>query len=121
MEHRRVPRAPAWDDVAVGMVVVMLAAVVGWQTTVIPSNAIYAQVGPKLIPWVATVMLAVLGILLVLQGLRGGWPHEKHGAFNPPGLAWFLLGLALNVTLISVAGFIIASTILFVCTAIAFG
>ncbi|NJO36084.1 MAG: tripartite tricarboxylate transporter TctB family protein [Rhodospirillales bacterium] len=104
-----------------GIAILLLAAVVGWQTTLIPTNAIYAQVGPKVIPWIATAMLGVLGALLTLQGLRGGWGQEQHGAFNPSGLAWLLLGLALNVTLISVTGFIIASTLLFVCTALAFG
>lgn len=121
MDDTRIGRGPAWGDTAVGIAVVLLAAIVGWQTTLIPTNAVYAQVGPKLIPWLATAMLGVLGVLLTLQGLRGGWEHEEHGEFNPPALAWLLLGLFLNVALISVAGFIIASTLLFVCTALAFG
>ncbi len=114
-------RGPAWADTAVGIGILVLAAVVGWQTTLIPTNAVYAQVGPKVIPWLSTIMLAVLGVLMTLQGLRGGWAQEQYGEFNPWGLAWMLLGLALNVTLIGVAGFIIASTLLFVCTALAFG
>lgn len=121
MDATRVGRGPVWADTAVGVAILVVAAVVGWQTTLIPTNAIYAQVGPKLIPWLATAMLAVLGVLLTLQGLRGGWEHEEHGEFNPIALAWLLLGLFLNVTLIGVAGFIIASTLLFVCTALAFG
>ena len=121
MDATRIGRGPAWGDTAVGVAVMAMAAVVAWQTTLIPTNAIYAQVGPKVIPWLATAMLTVLGVLLTLQGLRGGWEHEQHGEFNLPGLAWMLLGLALNVTLIGVAGFIIASTLLFVCTALAFG
>lgn len=121
MDDTGIGRGPAWADTAVGIAILVLAAIVGWQTTLIPTNAIYAQVGPKLIPWIATAMLGTLGALLTLQGLRGGWEHEEHGEFNPPGLAWLLLGLALNVTVIDVAGFIIASTLLFVCTALAFG
>jgi len=121
MDATRIGRGPAWGDTAVGVAILALAAIVGWQTTLIPTNAVYAQVGPKVIPWIATAMLTVLGALLTLQGLRGGWEHEEHGEFNLPGLAWLLLGLALNVTLIDVAGFIIASTLLFVCTALAFG
>lgn len=121
MEDREIGRGPAWGDTAVGVAALILAAIIGWQTTLIPTNAIYAQVGPKVIPWMATAMLAVLGVLLTLQGLRGGWEHEQPGEFNPWALAWLLLGLVLNVTLIGVAGFIIASTLLFVCTALAFG
>jgi putative tricarboxylic transport membrane protein len=66
-------------------------------------------------------MLAVLGGLLTLWGVRGGWAHEEHGPPHLWGAFWLLLGLALNVALIGVAGFIIASTVLFVCTALAFG
>jgi putative tricarboxylic transport membrane protein len=92
-----------------------------WQITVIPANAVYARVGPTVIPWMAAAMLAILGALLTVQGLLGGWAHEQPGSFNAYGLGWLLLGLALNVTLIGAAGFIIASTLLFVCTARAFG
>jgi len=121
MQEGGTGHGPAWGATAVGLAVLTLAAVLAWQTAVIPGNAIYAQVGPKVIPWIATAMLAVLGVLLTLWGLRGGWAHEEHGPPNLQGGAWLLLGLALNVTLIGVAGFIIASTLLFVCTAQAFG
>ena len=112
---------PAWGDTAVGLAVLALAAIVGWQTTLIPHNALYAQVGPTAIPWLAVGMLAVLGALLTWRGLRGGWEHEEHGVLDARGLGWMLAGLVLNVALIGTAGFIIASTALFLCTALAFG
>ena len=110
----------SWQDTAVGLAVVCLAGLVAWQTTVIPENAIYAKVGPKLFPWITAVMLSVMGALLTIAGLRGGWEHEPGGDTDWPSLAWLSTGLLLNVTLISLAGFIIAGTILFVCTARAF-
>lgn len=114
-------RAVSWADVSVGLAVIVLAAIVGWETSVIPTNAIYAQVGPKVIPWLATGMLAALGLLLTIEGLRGGWAQEEHGTFSPRGIGILLAGLVLNVALISTAGFIIASTVLFLCTTLAFG
>jgi putative tricarboxylic transport membrane protein len=121
MDDRKIGPGPAWGDTGVGVALLALAAVIAWQTTLIPTNAVYAQVGPKVIPWITTAMLAMLGALMTLQGLRGGWEHEQQGELNLRGLAWMLAGLVLNVALIGVAGFIIASTLLFVCTALAFG
>lgn len=111
----------SWQDTAVGVAVLLLAAVVAWQTTVIPENAIYAKVGPKLFPWVTAALLGVMGALLTLSGLRGGWEHEEGGDTDWASLGWLAAGLVLNVVLISYAGFIIAGTLLFVCTARAFG
>jgi putative tricarboxylic transport membrane protein len=111
---------PGWGCTAIGLAVLGLAAILAWQIAAIPANAVYAQVGPAVIPWIATGMLGVLGTLLTVQGLLGGWEHELPEGFQARGLGWMLLGLALNVTLIGVVGFIIASTLLFVCTARAF-
>ena len=61
MDDSRLKHGPAWDDVGVGVVVLIVAAIIGWQIAVIPTNAIYAQVGPKVIPWMATALLAVPG------------------------------------------------------------
>lgn len=112
---------PAWDDVAIGLGVLLLAAIVGWQTSVIPDNAIYAKVGPKVIPWLATALLAVMGLALTVTGLRGGWEHEDAGETDYRALGMLVLALVLNIVLIDRAGFIIASTVLFALTARAFG
>ncbi len=112
---------PAWDDTLLGLVIVAFAAVIGWQTSLIPLNAIYAKVGPNIIPWILTGALALLGLILALQGVFGGWPHEEApGDFDWPAIAWLGGGLAFNAGLIEVLGFILASTLLFVFTARAF-
>jgi putative tricarboxylic transport membrane protein len=114
-------RSIAWQETALGLGVLAFAAVVAWQTTVIPENAIYARVGPKVFPWITVGLLAVMGALLTIQGLRGGWEHDDPGETDWGSLSWLLLGLALNVGLISSVGFVAASTVLFVLTARAFG
>jgi putative tricarboxylic transport membrane protein len=77
--------------------------------------------------------LVGLGCLLTLQGFAGGWPHEEgEGPIDRMGLGWLMFGLFCNVvlidgvtfgaiTLMPACGFIIASTVLFTCTARAFG
>ena len=112
---------PAWDDTLLGVVVLVFAAVIGWQTSLIPLNAIYAKVGPNVIPWLLAGMLGLLGLVLVVQGLLGGWPHEEApGELDWPAIGWLGGGLAINAALIEVAGFILCSTLLFVFTARAF-
>jgi putative tricarboxylic transport membrane protein len=120
-----------WQDTALGAGVLLLAAIVGWQTYVIPENAIYARVGPRFFPWISTGLLAVMGVLLTLDGLRGGWDHDDAGETDWRSLGWIVTGLVANVLFIGGVdiagvpivpklGFIISSTILFVCTARAF-
>jgi putative tricarboxylic transport membrane protein len=113
--------AIAWQDTAVGFAVLALGAIVAWQTTLIPENAIYAKVGPKVFPWLSAGMLGVMGALLTWEGFRGGWEHENSGETDWRSLGWLGGGLLLNALLISHAGFILTAILLFVCTARAFG
>ena len=114
----------ARGELAVALGVLALAALVGWRTAAIPFSPLYSQVGPTVIPWIVTAGLAVLGALLLVKALTGGWVHESEDA-EPPvnrvAMAWLALGLFLNVALIGTLGFIIASTLMFVCVARAFG
>ena len=122
---------PSSPELCVGLAMLAFAVVVGFATAAIPASA-YAKVGPAVFPWAITAGLGLLGAVLVLQGLTGGWEHERGGALDTRSLAWLGAGLLLNVVLIygvSVAervllpriGFIGSSTALFVCTARAFG
>ncbi|HRK17864.1 MAG TPA: tripartite tricarboxylate transporter TctB family protein [Hyphomicrobiaceae bacterium] len=120
-EARSDGRRPCWPDTLFGLAVLALAGVVAWQTTVIPENAIYARVGPKAFPWLAATLLAVMGSILTIEGLRGGWEHDRTADIDWRSLGWLGLGLALNVLLIARVGFILSSILLFVCTARAFG
>lgn len=112
---------PAWGDVLVGVGVLAIAAIVAWQTTVIPTSPIYARVGPTFFPWLVSAMLAVLGSVLLVQGFRGGWAKEEQPGYDLLAGAWCVAGLVLNLALIETAGFIIASTVMFLCIARAFG
>lgn len=107
------------------------AAVVGFATAAIPQSA-YAKIGPAVVPWAITAGLVFFGALLLLQAFRGGWEHESGTALDLRSLAWLSAGLILNLvlidgvslggtTIIPRVGFIIASTLMFLCTARAFG
>jgi putative tricarboxylic transport membrane protein len=107
--------------IAIGMLV--FAAVVYWQAASIPVSPIYAKVGPTVVPVMTAVGLALLGFFLLYAALTGGWQPEEEKEIVPDwrALIWVGAGLALNVLLISGAGFTIASVVLFICVARGFG
>lgn len=115
-------RTLALGDLAVALGIVALGAVAAWQTTEIPQSA-YAAVGPRVFAWAASAMLLVMGAVLAVQAFAGGWSHEndEFGEVDWPGGVWLLAGLAANLALIDVLGFILASTVLFTLTARGFG
>jgi putative tricarboxylic transport membrane protein len=120
-EGRGASRGLAWSDIAIGVGVIALSGVLAWQVTQIPPSPLYAAVGPSVFPWIAVGMLAVLGVVLTFQAWTGGWADdEPHDPLDPVGLAWFAGGAILNILLIERIGFILSSTILFICTARAF-
>jgi putative tricarboxylic transport membrane protein len=114
-------RGLAKGDLGIAIGVVVLGLIAAWQTTEIPQSA-YAAVGPRAFAWAASVMLIVMGAFLVKDAMTGGWSHETDdfGEVDWPGGLWMLGGLAANVALIDVIGFILSSTVLFIFTARAF-
>jgi putative tricarboxylic transport membrane protein len=116
--HRRV----AVGDLAVAIGVIGLGALALWQASVIPANALYATIGPAVFAYAAAAMLLLMGALLVKDAVFGGWSSaEEFGEADELGGVWMILGLVVNLAVIDTMGFIIASTLLFLCTARAFG
>jgi putative tricarboxylic transport membrane protein len=104
--------------------VIALGILALYESTLIPVSPMYAQVGPTAVAYVASLLLVGLGIGLLVESLRGSWispPEETEIQLDLRALAWMLLGLVLNIGLIGPLGFIPASTLLFACTARAFG
>ena len=114
---------PAVGETIIAVGVLVLAAVILWQTAIIPVSPIYAKVGPTIVPYITALGLALLGLLLLYSALKGGWQPDEEKEITPdrPALLWVLAGLTLNVLLITYAGFTIASVVLFVCVARGFG
>lgn len=115
-----------WPDLAAGLFVVALGAVTLWQAGVIPVSPIYAQVGPKAVPYGVGAGLLAIGAGLCVVALRGGWSHDLPEVAEAPPGNWRALGLLgagllANLALIDWAGFIVAATAQFVLVAAAFG
>jgi len=119
---RRIPL----PDLLAGLFVLAFGLLGLWQAGAIPVSPLYAQVGPKAVPYVVASVMSVLGAGLVLAALRGGWSAAiaEVAEAGPPNLrALGLLGAGLlaNLVLIVPAGFSIAASAQFVLVAAAFG
>jgi putative tricarboxylic transport membrane protein len=117
---------PSGADLGAGLFVVLLGIVGVWQTLAIPVSPIYAQVGPKLVPWLIAGAMLLLGTGLTISALRGGWSAGLEEVRSAPpanlrALGLMLAGLLANLLLIDAFGFTIAATAQFVLTAAAFG
>lgn len=113
-------------DLAAALFVAGLGLVALWQAIVIPTSPIYAQVGPRAVPYVVAGALVVLGLALTAVALRGGWSGDIEELRDAPplnarALGLLLAGLLANLALIDAFGFTVAATAQFVLVAAAFG
>ena len=114
-ERRRPDRAALL--IAAGLLV--LAAIVAWDTTRLAAGGAYARVGPQTIPYAIACCLAGLGIWTIFAALRGDFP-ERHTQEARPVL-WIVGGLVMQIVLLRVTGFSIATGVLFALVARGFG
>ena len=115
----------ALGPLLVALGVIGIGAVVLAATAAIPTTPIYAQVGPRIFPSATGVGLLVLGIILALRAVAGGWACEATDPAEPKpdlaALAWIIGGLFLLMVLIQPRGFVLASTAFFALSVRAFG
>jgi putative tricarboxylic transport membrane protein len=102
---------------------VAVALVALWQSSIIPVSPLYSKVGPTIFPYLASSLLLVLGLLLTVQGVRGGWQPEDEKEVPLDWKAMLIVGAGLiaNVLLIGPLGFTVASTVMFTLIAWGFG
>nr|WP_280517806.1 tripartite tricarboxylate transporter TctB family protein [Falsirhodobacter halotolerans] len=107
------------------MVVLVTGIGVVWATTLINVSPAYARIGPNVFPRIVGGALAVFGLLLLITAINGRWqceatdPDEPRPDLGP--LLWVGGGLVLNLLLIKAIGFILSSTLMYVCIAKGFG
>lgn len=113
--------APA--EALIGLGLLLFAGLTLWQTLSIPVSPMYAQVGPRVFPYITTAGLALFAVLLLVQAARGGWQpeEEKEVVLDWRAVVFVTAGLVANVALIGPLGFSAASTAMFVLVAHGFG
>jgi putative tricarboxylic transport membrane protein len=113
----------AVPELIIGLGVVGFALLALWQTLSIPVSPMYAKVGPTAFPYMTVGGLVLLGSLLILAAIRGGWQsdEEKETPIDWKGVAFVVAGLLANLVLIKPLGFTAASVLMFVLVCYGFG
>ena len=114
------PRPKGQIAVSVGTLLLGVLILVGAQD--LPAGGGYAQVGPGVVPRVVGGVIVFLGAMLLREALTGGFrgvdeEAEVHLPMNWAAFAWITVGIILYGLLVERAGFLIASTLLFVLVA----
>jgi putative tricarboxylic transport membrane protein len=110
----------------VGPAFIALSALVFYDSRAIEAGDFYAGVGARAFPDIVSAGLLVIGIGLLMAGLRGTIDLKLFDASDDAGaplrnFALVAFGLLSSVPLMKYAGFIPATSVLFFCTARAFG
>ncbi|WP_151718333.1 tripartite tricarboxylate transporter TctB family protein [Gemmobacter serpentinus] len=113
--QRRLDRAAL--VIAFGLAVV--AGVMLWDSARLADLGGYSGVGPASVPRVVAAVLLLLAVWTGIAAFRGDFPARPRQ--DPGPVLWIVAGLALQLLLLHVAGFSIATGILFALTARAFG
>ena len=113
-------------ELLISLGLIALGTFVVYETQTIAETQGYAQIGPRLFPYIIGCGLTVCGAVLAWQAIAGGWrnvPLDQEGHDAPDWIAFIIIsaGVILHMVIIGWAGFIIASTVLFVLVARGFG
>ncbi|MGV3490248.1 MAG: tripartite tricarboxylate transporter TctB family protein [Devosia sp.] len=112
-------RRPQPAALAIAVVLVAIAALIVFDMQRITTAGAYARVGPTMLPYVMAGCLLVLAIAVVVQAVRGKFPVAEPQEIRP--VAIICAGLLAQLVLLPFAGFIVATSVLFVIVAYGFG
>jgi len=114
-----IKRRPDWAALCVAAGLAAIAALIAWDTSRLGAAGAYARIGPQTVPFAIAFCLAVLSAWTVFEALRGDFPEREKQEFAP--VLWIVGGLIAQMVLLKVAGFSIATGVLFAMTARGFG
>jgi putative tricarboxylic transport membrane protein len=112
-------RRPDWAAFAIAVFLVAIAAVIFWDSARLASVTGYSPVGPATVPYAIGACLIGLAIWTAVEAWRSEFPTREKQEMGP--VFWVIAGLAAQMLLLKIAGFSIATGLLFAFTARAFG
>jgi putative tricarboxylic transport membrane protein len=108
-------------EAALGSGVLALGLFVAVETSLLKVAPTHATVGPRLFPFLVAAGLIVVGALVLRQALFGHIAHERGFELDWVAVALVSAGLVAQLLLLESLGWVIATTLLFVAVARAFG
>ncbi len=112
-------RRPDRAALVIAVALVIVAGVIFWDSARLASVTGYSPVGPATVPYAIAFCLVGLAIWTAIEAWRGDFPERDKQEIAP--VIWVVAGLAAQMLLLNLAGFSIATGLLFAFTARAFG
>lgn len=112
-------RRPVGAAFFIAALLAIFGAVLLWDAARLPQDGGYAGIGPAAMPKLIGWGLIALAGLTALTGMKRKLADVPRQ--NPVPLLWIGGGVALQIALLHIAGFIIATGLLFAATARGFG
>ncbi|QRM53467.1 tripartite tricarboxylate transporter TctB family protein [Sinorhizobium sp. BG8] len=112
-------RRPDRAALVIAVVLAALGLLIFWDVSRLSGLVGYSQVGPTTVPYVIACCLIALAGWTAIEAFRGDFPERDHQETAP--VAWIVGGLAIQMILLKIAGFAIATGLLFALTARGFG
>jgi putative tricarboxylic transport membrane protein len=112
----------AGAGLAIGLGLVAIASVIGFDSMQMRVPPSYARVGPQIFPFIIAIGMAVTGTYIAWKSYRGG--DEVIDEVEPTdwkNVGIICLGLIAHMNLLRPAGFVPAGLVLFMSVAFAFG
>ena len=109
---------------AIGLGLVAIASVIGFETMQMQVPPSYARVGPQIFPYIIAVGMALTGAHIAWKSYRGGDEIAEESDAGPTdwkSVAIIAAGLIAHMNLLKPLGFVPAGLILFWSVAFAFG
>jgi putative tricarboxylic transport membrane protein len=113
------PRGPDRAALVIALGLAGLAAMIAWQTARMPVTVQYARIGPTAFPYAVAAGLAALAVATGVSAWRGRFPARDADEVAP--MLWIIGGLAAQMLTLKLAGFSIATGLLFALAARGFG
>jgi putative tricarboxylic transport membrane protein len=99
----------------------VLGIFIAIETVLMRTGPGYSAVGPKLFPALVAAGLLLVGLALLYEARLGAVAHPQGFELDLPPAMAVTIGLVLQMILMKPAGFVIATTVLFVAVAHGFG